>query len=89
MGENERRGPVMAGDDIADLWSAVNELRAAVADLTGLVREVRAMLAERCDVRAKRLGDIEERLRAVEHRVWWASGASAVIGIVSGWVWRH
>jgi ElaB/YqjD/DUF883 family membrane-anchored ribosome-binding protein len=79
----------VGGDDIDDLWSAVNELRSSVSELTALVREVRAMLSERCDVRAKRQEDFEARLRVIEHRVWWASGAAAVVGVVAGWLARH
>lgn len=47
------------GDDIDDLWGAVNELRSAVAELTALVREVPAMLTERCEARSQRLESVE------------------------------
>lgn len=89
----------MGSDDIDDLWGAVNELRTSVSELTALVREVRAMLAERCDIRAKALTDLEHRfsqatadhearLRAVEHKVWWASGAVGLLVLVVGWAMK-
>lgn len=62
MGASSRSssyGGVAVGDDIDDLWGAVNELRSAVAELTSLVREVRAMLTERCEARSQRLERVE------------------------------
>ena len=90
----------MSDDGIDDLWRAVNELRTAVAEMTAMVREVRAMLSERCDTRAKTMADMEARisqraadhearLRVIEHRVWWALGAAAVIGVAASWIARH
>lgn len=79
----------MGGDDVDDLWKAVNDLRAGQGAMLVSLGRIEAMLNERCDMRAKKLEDHEARLRTVEHRVWWASGAAAVIGIVVSFAVKH
>lgn len=38
---------------------------------------------ERCSIRSERLDGMDKRLSAVEHRIWWFSGAAAAVGYIA------
>ncbi len=69
----------MNDQDIADLWTAVNALRSAVAELTAVTRGIKVLLGERCEIRGAELAETKRRLANVEYRIWWASGAAAAV----------
>lgn len=51
----------MSGDDISNLWSAINDLRGSMSNFGQVLARVESLLSERCSMRAA----AHEDLRAV------------------------
>lgn len=72
----------MSGDEISDLWDAVNDLRDKQGQSLIALGRIEAMLGERCESRARAANDLEARVRALEATRWMALGMAALVGIV-------
>ena len=62
----------------------IKELRAAIVDNTEVLVRIDAMLQERCEPRNRLIQDLDGRVRKIENRIWWATGAATVAGAVLG-----
>lgn len=71
---------------IRDLWSNVGKMRDDVAEVKELVIEMKASLAERCTARDVRLCAVESKVSEMQHKIWFFSGAAAVIGALASWL---
>ena len=62
----------------------VKELREAINENTEILVRIDTMLKERCEPRNKMIQDLDCRVRKIENRIWWATGAATVAGAVLG-----
>ncbi len=67
------------GQELRDLWEAVESLRSQQSVTNALLAEIRATLNERCEHRGAQLDDLERDVAALQGKVWWFSGASAAL----------
>lgn len=56
----------MSGDDVSELWEAVNDLREKQAEVLTELRSLVSMLRERCESRASTLADFSTRIKTLE-----------------------
>lgn len=56
----------MSGDDISELWEAINKLREGQGEVLAELRALISMLRERCEARASILTDHATRLKTLE-----------------------
>lgn len=56
----------MSGDDISELWEAINKLREGQTEVLTELRALVSMLKERCEARATILADHSTRLKTLE-----------------------
>jgi hypothetical protein len=71
----------MDSKELDDLWKAVNALRGEVSGLSSKIEAVLTLLGERCEARVKVIDDHEQRIRAVEKKIWWIPGGTAVVAL--------
>lgn len=74
MAENPR--------DIAEYQSDHDLLIELRTEMRGLRGDIKGLKSDHADA----LSDHETRLRALERRVWIASGGASIIGIIGAWV---
>ena len=76
----------MSGDEISDLWDAVNDLRSQQGQVLVTLGRIEAMLKERCEARGRAANDLEARVRALEATRWMALGMAALVGLAAQFV---
>lgn len=72
--------------DSRDLWEAISELRKETSEHKAILMRIdtrQELILERHD---KDLEALKCRMTALEHRIWWASGFAAAIGLIVGYV---
>ncbi len=77
----------MSERDMRDLWDAIDCLRAQQNMANTMLAEIKAVLGERCEVRGKRIDELEEGLERVKMRVWWFAGASSAVAFLFSKLW--
>ncbi len=75
--------------DIRDIWSAVNSLRAGQDIQNNMLAEIKTMLAERCAARALRIDALDREIRELRQRVWTFSGMAAVLAFLAQRLWNR
>lgn len=73
-------------EDIRDLRAALDALRGRLAAQSEILVRIESMLSERCVTRGLVQDKLVLRVEALECRFWWMGGASAVIGMIAGWI---
>lgn len=58
----------MSGDDLSELWEAINKLREGQGEVLAELRALISMLKERCEARAGILADHATRLQKLEDK---------------------
>lgn len=56
----------MSGDDVSQLWEAVNDLREKQSEVLTELRSLVSMLRERCEARSTTLSDHAKRIKDLE-----------------------
>jgi hypothetical protein len=56
----------VSGDDVSELWDAINKLREGQGEVLTELRALISMLKERCEARASILVDHASRLKTLE-----------------------
>jgi len=56
----------VSGDDISELWDAINKLREGQSEVLAELRALISMLKERCEARASVLVDHASRIKTLE-----------------------
>ncbi len=75
--------------DIRDIWSAVDSLRAGQDIQNNMLAEIKAMLAERCAARVLRIDALDREVRELRQRVWTFSGMAAVLAFLAQRLWTR
>lgn len=75
--------------DIRDIWSAVDSIRAGQDIQNNMLAEIKAMLAERCAARALRIDALDREVRELRQRVWTFSGMAAVLAFLAQRLWTR
>ena len=70
-------------DDIKELWQGIDEVRVKLNSNSEVLVSIKTLLEERCSVRGALLCNLEERVKDLERRVWWASGGAAAIAALA------
>lgn len=78
----------MSDQEIRDIWDALNEIRSALANVATTLAALQACLNERCVERGNRLASMESKISEMQHKIWFFSGAAAVIGALASWVFK-
>lgn len=73
-------------DDIKDLWKGIADVRERLNESAKTLASIKTLLEERCAVRGLVLCNLEERVKDLERRVWWASGGAAALAAIVSWV---
>ena len=76
----------MSGDEISDLWDAVNDLRDKQGQSLITLGRIEAMLKERCEAKGRAAADLETRVRALEATRWMALGMAALVGLAAQFI---
>jgi polyhydroxyalkanoate synthesis regulator phasin len=75
--------------DIRDIWSAVDSIRAGQDIQNNMLAEIKAMLAERCTARVLRIDALDREVRELRQRVWTFSGMAAVLAFLAQRLWTR
>lgn len=59
----------MSSDDIANLWSAIKELRVGQTDMGRILARIEMLLSERCSTRAQAHQSLAEQVQALALRL--------------------
>ena len=73
-------------DDIKELWKGIATVTDKLNDNASTLASIKTLLEERCAVRGLVLCNLEERVKDLERRVWWASGGAAALAATVSWV---
>jgi len=69
--------------EIRDLWSAVDELKAAQHLQNTMLAEIKTLLSERCQARGRLVDGLNREMRELRQRVWTFSGAAMVLAVLA------
>lgn len=69
--------------EIRDLWSDVDELKAAQHLQNTMLAEIKTLLSERCQARGSQVDSLTREMRDLRQRVWTFSGAAAVLAVLA------
>lgn len=69
--------------EIRDLWSDVDELKAAQHLQNTMLAEIKTLLSERCEARGRMVEGLNRDLRELHKRVWTFSGAAMVLAVLA------
>mgnify|MGYP006298186487 CR=1 FL=1 len=69
--------------EIRDLWTAVDEIKATQHVQNTMLAEIRTLLSERCQLRGTQVENLVREMREVRQRVWTFSGAAAVLAVLA------
>lgn len=83
--------------DIKDLWEAFEKLSSqqlsvnerisrAENETNERLARIEVLLSERCMMRGDNLADLNVRIVECERKIWFFSGAAAVISIIGSWI---
>ena len=73
-------------DDIKELWQGIDDMRGKLNENAVTLSSIKTLLEERCAVRGLVLCNLEDRVKDLERRVWWASGGAAALAAIVSWV---
>lgn len=75
-------------DELGKLSQRASGQETALARIEENLRGIRELLSERCEIRGQGQNELFSRVRSLEQRVWWASGAAAAVSFMVGQVMK-